>query len=71
MVIFISVTFGAVIVRLADVELAPENRLDSLLLRCIEEVHCPKDVAVIRHRDGLLAYLVDMRHQFVDVASPI
>ena len=71
MVVLVSVSLGSMIVRLADIQLAPEDRLDPLLLRRVEEVHRPEDVAVVCHCHGLLPDLVDMRHQLVDVASPI
>ena len=37
---------------LADVKLAAQNRLDSRLLRVVEEVHGAEDVAVVRHGHG-------------------
>ncbi len=61
----------AMILRLAHVELAPQNRLDPLGLRRVEKVHRPIDVPVVRHRDRLLPQRRHPVHQLVYVACPI
>ncbi len=62
---------GAMVLRLAHVEFASQDRLDALGLGCIEEVHRPVDVPVVRHRDGLLAQRGDAVNELVDVASAV
>lgn len=59
------------IVLLADVKLAAENRVNVVLLRCVEELHGAVNIAVIRHGDGFLAHALDVRQQLVYVAGPI
>ena len=59
------------VVFLADVKLAAEDGLDSLLFRRVEEVHRAIDVAVIGHGDGGLAQRVDVLHQLVDIAGAV
>src|SRR5437016_3814358 len=59
--VVVSVTFGRrpVIVFLADVELAADDRLDAGFLRLSCELDGSIDIAMIRHGDRLLAYLGD------------
>ena len=52
----VGVAFGSATVDLvlADVEFAPEDRFDSLLLHSVEEVNRAIDVAVVSHGSGSL-----------------
>ncbi len=59
------------IVLLADVELAAQDRLDALLLGRVKKVDCAVDVAVVCDGDGLLADPVHVGHQLVDVAGAV
>ncbi len=56
---------------LAHVEFASQDRLDALGLGRIEKVHRPVDVAVVRHGDGLLAERRDAINELVDVAGAV
>ena len=56
---------------LADVELAAEDRLDALLLGRVEEMHRAVDVAVVGHGDGLLAQPRHALTELVDVAGAV
>ena len=62
---------GAMVFGLAHVELAAQDRLDALLLGRVEEVHRPVDVAVVRHRDRLLAQRGHAINELVDVAGAV
>ncbi len=59
------------VVGLADVEFAAEDRLDALGLGRIEEVDGAVDVAVVGHGDGLLAESGDAIDELVDVAGAV
>src|SRR5215471_12440201 len=59
------------IVLLADVELAADDRLDSLLLRGIYKMDRAIDVAMVGHGHGLLPDLAHTRHQLLDVAGAV
>ena len=48
-VVLVVLRLGPVILVLADIELAAQNRLDTLLLGCIKKMHRSEDVAVIGH----------------------
>ena len=56
---------------LAHVEFAAQDRLDPLGLRGIEEVHRAVDIAVIGDRNGLLTDGFHARDQFFDIAGAI
>ena len=56
---------------LADVELTAQNRLDSLGLGRVKEVHRAVDVPVVGHGDRGLPQLRDAVNELLDVASPI
>ena|SRR5271170_1640541 len=70
-VVFVVVEGGAMVVVLADVEFAAEDRLDSLLLHGIEEVDCAKDIAVVGHGGGGLAEFAQVSGEFVYIAGAI
>ena len=59
------------VLRLAHVELASQDRLDSLGLGRIEKMHRSIDVSVVRHGDGLLAERGDAVNELVDVAGAV
>ena len=59
------------ILRLAHVKLAAQDRLDAFRLRRIEKVHRAVDIAVVRHGDRLLPQRRHAVHKLVDVASPV
>ena len=61
----------AVVVLLADVELAADDRLDAVLLRGIVEMHRAEDVAVVGDGDGRHVQLGHARHELVDVAGAV
>ncbi len=54
-IVVVALRLGPVILLLADIELASEDRLDAARLRGFEKVDRPVDIAVIRNRNGLLA----------------
>ena len=59
------------VVLLADVQLAPEDRLDPLLLGRVRKMHRAIDIAVIGHRDRRLTQLFHAGHKFLDVAGAV
>ncbi len=61
----------AVVVLLADVELAADDGLDAVLLGGIVEMQRAEDVAVVGDGDGRLPELGHARHELVDVAGAI
>ncbi len=69
--IFIALRVGPVIVLLADVELAAENRIDVVLLRGIKKLHRAVDIAVVRHCHGLLVHAFDVLYQLVNIACSV
>jgi hypothetical protein len=71
--VVILVTFGrgAMVIVFADVELASEDGLDSLLLHSVEEVDCAVDVAMVGHGGSGLADFAEMTGEFVYVAGTI
>ena len=71
MVVLVVFRGGAVVVVLADVELAAEDGLDALLLRGVEEVDGAVDVAVVGHGGGGLADVAEVGGEFVDIAGAI
>jgi len=60
-----------VVIFLADVQLAANDRLHAFFVSSIYKVHCYKDVAVIGHRDRSHAQFLHPLHQFLDVTRPI
>ncbi len=70
-VVLVFVERGAVVVVLADVEFAAEDRLDGLLLHGVEEVDCAKDVAMVGHGGGGLADFAEVAGEFVDIAGAV
>ena len=60
-----------VVILLADVKLAPDNRLDARFVRGIHKMHCAKNIAVIGHGDRRHAQLLDAFNQFFDVAGAV
>ncbi len=71
--VVVLVTFGrgAVVLVFADVELAAEDRLDSLLLHGVEEVDGTEDIAMVGHGGGGLADVFEVRGELVDVAGAV
>ena len=65
------VRLRAMILRLAHVELAPQDRLDALFLGRVEKVHRSIDISVVRHGDGLLPQRRHAIDELVDVAGAI
>jgi hypothetical protein len=61
----------AMVLVLADIQLAAQNRLDPLGLRRIEKVHRPIDIPVVGHGDRLLPQRRHPVHQLGQVASPV
>ena len=60
----VSITIGrssidSVIVFLADVQFAAHNGFDSCLLRGIDEMHCPENIAVVSHGHGWHSHFLD------------
>ena len=62
---------GAMILRLAYVQFASQNRLDALGLGRVEKVNGPVDVPVVRHRDRLLSEGRHAINELVDVAGAV
>src|SRR5579875_2655332 len=56
---------------LAHIQLAPEDRLQPALLHRVKEVHRAKDIPMVRNGRRLLPNLLQMLRQLVDIASPI
>src|ERR1019366_3088020 len=72
----VSVTVGGsarddVIVFLANVEFAANNRFDAGLVRCIHEMHGAKNIAVIGHGHRGHAKFLDPINEFLNVASAV
>ncbi len=59
------------ILRLADVEFASQDRLDALGLGRIKKVHRAIDVPVVRHRHRLLAEGCHAINELVNVAGAV
>ena len=70
-IVFVSVARRAVVLVLADIELAAQDRLDSLGLGRREKVHSPIDISVVGHRDRLLSQRRHPVNQLGNVASPV
>ena len=70
-VVLVIRSFRAMVLGLAHVKLASQDRLDALFLGRIEEVHRPIDISVVRHGDGLLAQRRHAIDELVDVAGPV
>jgi hypothetical protein len=70
-VVVVVLRLGAVILVLADIELAAQNRVNDLGLGGVKKVDRPVDVAVIGHGDRLLPQFRDLSHQFLNVACPV
>ena len=62
---------GAMIFRLAHVELAAQDRLHALRFGRIKKVHSSVDISVVRHGDGLLPQSRYAIHQLVDIAGAV
>ena len=60
-----------VVVFLADVELASDDRLDSGFVRGVYEMHGAENIAVIGHGDRGHAEFFDAIDKFLDVASAV
>ena len=61
----------AMVLRLAHVELAAQDRLHALFLGRIEKVHRAVDVPVVRHGHGLLPQRRHAIRQLIDVAGAV
>ena len=59
------------VVFLADVQLASDDRFDPMLVGRIDEVHCAKDIAVIGHGHGGHAELFHSLAELFDVTGAI
>ncbi len=59
------------VLRLAHVKLAAQDRLDPLVLRRIEKVHRAVNIPMVRHGDGLLTQRRHAIHKLINVASPV
>src|SRR5215472_1238242 len=59
------------VVLLADIQLAPDNRFHAILVRCIHEVHGAEYVAMVGHRHSRHAYLAYMLAKFFNVTGAI
>ena len=70
-VVVVALRLGAMVVLLADVELAAEDGLDAARLGGVEEVDGSVDVAVIGDGNGLLADVGDALHELFYVTSAI
>ncbi len=70
-VVVVALGRSAMVLVLAHVEFAPEDRLDSLLFGRVEEMDRSVDVAVVGHGDGLLAERGDAIDELLDVAGTI
>ena len=62
---------GAMVVLLADVELAADDRLHAGVFGRIDELDCAKDVAVIGHGHGGHAEFLDALDEFLDIAGAV
>src|SRR5215467_9344496 len=71
MVISVALGGSAVIVFLADVEFATDDRLHTLLVGGVHEVNGAKDVAVIRHSNSRHPKLFHVLTKFFNVAGAI
>ena len=63
--------FDAVIVLLANVQLAADDGLDSRSLGSIHEVHGAKNIAMVGHGNGGHLIALNDAHHLLDVASTI
>src|ERR1700722_3181836 len=70
-VILVAFRCSAMIVVLADIELTPENRLDSLLLHCVKEVHSAIDISMVGHRSRGLANFAQMPGELIYITRAI
>ena len=61
----------SMVVLLADVQLAADDRLDARGLGGVHEMHRAKDVAVIGHGHGRHAEFLHALDQLLDVASAV
>src|ERR1700761_5147717 len=59
------------IVVLTDIEFTPKNRLDSLFLHCVKEVHRAKDISMVGHRRRGLANFAQMPGKLIYVTCAI
>ena len=62
---------SAMVILLADIKFASDNRLDALLLRLFHELHRAVDVAVVGHGHGLLPDLGHPLDQAGNAASAV
>ena len=73
--VVVGVAFGrrarCVVVFLADVKLAADDRLDAGLVRRIHEMHRAEDVAVVGHGHGGHAQLLHPLDKLLDVAGAV
>ena len=71
MVALVALARSAMVLVLADVELAAQDRLDPFGLGGRKKVHRPVDVPVVGHRHRLLPQGSHTVHEFMNVASPV
>ena len=70
-IVLVAFARRAVVLVLADVQLAAQDRLDSLGFSRIEKVDRPINVSVVSHRDRGLPQRRHPVDEFGEVASPI
>ena len=70
-VVAVALRRGAMVVLFADVELAPEDRLDTRIFGGVDEVDCAEDVAVVGHGDRGHAEFLDAFDQALDLAGAV
>src|ERR1700691_288594 len=70
-VVVVALRFGAMVLFLANVELAPKDRMDTLMLCGVEEMDRAIDIAVVCNRNSLLADVGNALHQLFDIAGAV
>ena len=70
-VVVVALRIGAMVVFLADVELAAENGMDAVVLCRVEKMHRAVDVAVVGNGDGLLTDAGDVLDELFNVAGAV
>ena len=69
--VIVSSRLGAMILILAHVQLAAEDGMNIMPAGSLEKMDCAVDIAVTRHRNGVLSKRRDTRHQALDLAVSI
>jgi hypothetical protein len=71
MVVGVALGWSAVIIFLADIKLAADDRLDARLLRLVNKLHRAIDVAVVGHGHSFLPDFGYPFHQALHAASAV